>query len=99
MFLKTARSFEARFTHILNLPKLQVAIYTNDENQAVSKIPLGPNFVTLEKVKAAAVIPVRPRLGGGGWRLGAGGSGSGLVGADTRLARRLRSCRRRHARP
>jgi len=58
MFLKAARSFDARFTHILNLPKLQVAIYFNDENQAVSKIPLGPNFVTFENIKAAAVIPM-----------------------------------------
>ena len=59
MFLKTAKSFNARFTHISNLPKLQVAIYFNDENQVVSKVPVGPNFITFEKIKAAAIIPVR----------------------------------------
>jgi len=58
MFLKTARSFDGKFTHISNLPKLQVAIYFNDEKQAVTKVPVGPQFVTFESVKAAAIIPL-----------------------------------------
>lgn len=58
MFLKTARSFEAKFTHMSNLPDVRVSIYLSDENQAVSKVPLGPNLLTFDKVKAAAIIPV-----------------------------------------
>jgi len=58
MFLKTARSFDARFTHIVNLPMLPVAIFLSDEEQRVIKVPLGvPNAAGFDGVRAAAVLP------------------------------------------
>lgn len=58
MFLKTAKSFDARFTHIRNLDVLPFAIYLNDENQRVVKVTPLPDAQTLHcDARAPPVCP------------------------------------------